>query len=533
MTEQEEFEFRARAEAERAASINPDAIREPVGTSSALPMTTGSEFGRQGGLLTRAVANTVASPLTLGGNAIGKALNVPIRAMGGPEEYFKPSTDILNRGLTTAGLPQPETGVEKFTQDIARNAPAFAIPGGLGPQVLGNAALGAADAPAGSELEGGMWGAAGGGLGQTIGKLLSRGIPGISKEARQLMDTTDIQPTVGMAVPKLKAMEEFMTGVPLVGEFAKGSRQRAINEFSDAAIAKAVPGAPKVSGSPFEKLDAANDYVSSIYHDVLPKVGPEVPRPPVGNQLTPSPGVSAQSFADGYAAARQNNYLSAPQLDVLDRVYNNHADKISTYSGEQLKMLDSELGEQIRRFQRSPTTAGLADSLQQIQLGLRTGIEARLPAAEQGRLASANKSYRELIALNDAASKSTETVVTPRQLTKSLALRDKTPGTRLRGELPEFARDAAHIIPNVAGTRGYSSPGLAGAILGTGAATFTGHLPTLAVASGAAGLGSTRTGQALLTGNTALQRLFAARAAERLRLLPASGAAMFNPNEEQ
>jgi len=519
----EELEQKARTSAPSA--VSPD--------SSALPEASGSALGRQGGLLTRAVANAVASPLTLGGNLIGKGLNATISAMGGPGNYFKPSTEVFNSGLTALGLPQPETGVERFTQDVARTAPAFAIPGGFIPQVTGNAAIGIADAPQGQELSGAMLGSLGGGLGHTVSRLASQGLPGISTEARHLMDTTNIQPTVGMAIPKLKAMEEFMTGVPLLGEFTKGSRQRAINEFSDAAIAKAVPGMPKVQGTPFEKLDAANDYVSGIYHDVLPKIGPEVPQLPTGNQLTPSRGVSAQSFADGYTAARQNNYLSGPQLDVLDRVFNNHAGKISTYSGEQLKLLDSELGEQIRRFQRSPTTAALADSLQEIQLGLRTGIEARLPAQERGKLAAANNSYRELIALNDAASKAPEMVVAPRQLSKALAARDKKPVARLFGDMPEFAREAGQVIPNVAGTRGYSSPGLAGAIVGTGGAAFTGNLPALAVASGLAGLGSTRAGQAVLTGNTALQKLFADTAGKRLRVLPAVGAAMFNPNEEQ
>lgn len=539
MTEEEEFEFRARYEAEQkqrksapsAVSQNATAATETA--SEPAQNTYGQEAMRQLGLSARAAGNVVASPLTLGGNVLGKAVN----AIAG-KEVFQPSTNVLDAWMTKAGLPEAERPIEKVTQSMARTAPAVALPGGLGMQMAGNAAIGAADAPTGQELEGAGFGALGGGAGHVLTKTLSHGMPGISKQARQLMDTTNIQPTVGMSVPKLRALEEFSTGVPVLGEATRAARNRTINEFSTEAISRAVPGLPKAAlkGSPFEQIDAANDHVSSIYYDVLPKVKPEVPTYAFGAASSGAQaGPSAKAFEEGYRAAKGNTYLNEQQQQVLDRVYQAHGPKISSYTGEQLKTLDSELGEQIRKYQRGAGTSDLADSLSAIQLKLREGIEARLPIAEQGKLAEANRSYRELIALNDAASKTPEMTITPQRLIKAIAARDKKPATRTSGAMAEYARNTEGIVPNTASTRGISAPGLTGALAGTGIAAFTGKLPALVAGGAAAGLGSLRPAQAAMLGNTGPQRALRAQLGTVPGVTPATVAAVIralNQSEE-
>ena len=507
----------------------PSDIRSDA--TAATESTSGSVLNsamRQLGLTGRAIANAVASPVTLGGNVIGKVANA---AMG--REVFKPSTQVLNEGLTAAGLPEPETGIERFTQDVARTAPAFAIPGGFIPQVAGNAAIGAADAPAGKELQGAMLGSAGAGVGHVLTSTFARGMPGVSREARQLMDTTNIQPTVGMAVPKLRALENFTTGIPLFGEVTKGAKQRAINEFSTEAVTRAVPGMPRPHGTPFEQLDAANDHVSSIYHDVLPHVRPEAATAGMGAVGNTPPPPSAASFAAGFQRAMENSYLTDGQREILQRVYNDRAPRISGYTGEQLKTLDAELGERIRSYQRGAGTSELANSLQELQLGLRQGIESRLPAEQQGRLADANRSFRELIALNDAASKSPDLVVTPQRLSKALAARDKRPITRLQGDMADFARGAEGVVPNTAGARGVSTAGMTGGALGAGLAAAFGKIPLL-LAGGVGGVaGATRPAQAALTGNLALQRALRRQLQSGREITPALAAGTVNQNEEQ
>ena len=530
MTEQEEFEFRARAEAEQNARMSaPSAVNSDA--TVATENTSGGALNaamRQLGLAGRAAINATASPLTLGGNLIGKGVN----AIAG-QKVFDPSTDTLNYWLTKAGLPEAKTSAERFTQDVARTAPAFAIPGGFIPQIAGNAIIGAADAPQGKELEGAVWGSAGAGMGHALTSTVSRGLPGVSREARQLMDTTNIQPTVGMAVPKLRAAEEFMTGIPVLGEVPKAARRRAINEFSTEAIQRAVPGTQRPTGSPFEQLDAANDYVSSVYHDVLPQVRPEVRSTNFGgvggpNALPPS----AQAFAAGRQRALQNSYLTDAQREIVERVYADRAPNISSYSGEQLKQLDSELGERIRSYQRGAGTSELGNALQELQLGLRQGIETRLPVEQQGRLADANRSYRELIALNDAASKNPELLITPQRLSKAMAARDKRPISRLQGPTAEYARNAESVVPNSANGRAMMGHGLTGAALGVGGAAYLGAIPQLLAALATGTAGATRIGQATLTGNLALQRALRKQLQSGQEVVPALGAATVNQNEE-
>lgn len=348
------------------------------------------------------------------------------------------------------------------------------------------------------------------------------------------MDTTNVQPTVGMAVPRLRAAEEYMTGIPVIGEIPKAARARALNEFSTEAIQRAVPDMPRPAGSPFEQLDAANDYVSSIYHDVLPQVRPEVRGANFAG--VGGPGAlppSAQAFAAGRQRALQNSYLTDAQREIVERVYADRAPNISGYTGEQLKQLDAELGERIRSYQRGAGTSELANSLQELQLGLRQGIEARLPPEQQGRLARANQSFRELIALNDAASKNPELIVTPQRLSKAMSARDKRPISRLQGPMAEYARNAESVIPNSAAGRAMMGQGVLGATLGIGGAAYLGALPQL-IAAGALGTaGATRTGQRMLTGNTALQRALRRQLQSGQEIAPALGAGLVNQDEEQ
>jgi hypothetical protein len=529
MNEQEEFEFRARAEAEasRPSAVNSNATAATETASAPAQNTFGQEAKRQLGLTGRYAANVLASPLTLGGDVIAKVVNA---ATG--RETLQPSSRIFNKALSGMGMPAAERSIEQFTQGMAQSAPALAIPGGMQAQMAGNALVGAAQAPAGEEATGAAAGAAGGALGHVLPKVLAQGIPGVSKQARQLMDTTNIQPTVGMAVPKLRALEEFTTGIPFFGEVTKAARQRSLNEFTDQALTKAVPGMSLPKGTPLSKLDAANDYVDSLYHDVLPKVLPEKTPVGMGSVGNVPPGPSAKAFAAGYARAKSNSYLTDAQQDILTRVYNDRAKNISSYSGEQLKTLDAELGEQIRKYQRGAGTSDLADSLREMQLGLREGIEARLPPEYQGKLAEANRSYRELIAINDAASKNKEFVTTPAHLTKAIAARDKRPASKLFGDMPEFSRNAQQVLPENIG-RGMSSSGIATGVLGVGGAMALGHLPALGVGTGVAAAGSLRPVQAVLTGNTAVQRALRNRLSPRSNVRSALGAELLKPDEEQ
>lgn len=399
---------------------------------------------------------------------------------------------------------------------------------------------------------GAAMGAVGAGVGNVLSSAITRGLPGVSAKARELMDTTNIQPTVGMAVPKLKAIEEFSQRVPIVGEFTKSARNRALNEFTEVGVRRAVGDdifdaiASKGGRTSEELLDAANDYVSSRYDRVVPFLQPKMDH--------------LESMAKAYHEAMARPYMSELERSAMKRVFEpllrpvHELDAImrnplataeqkataaqtvlsrspyGNFTGKDIKQFDSELGAQIRKYHRSPATEDLGDAMYSVQRGLRDSIERNLPEDLQGIMGTANQGYRDLVAINKAASQSATGQFTPRQLNKAVAARDKVEPTRTRGGLAEFAKDAQTVLPSTIADPHYSGAGLAGGLLGFGGAAMLTNLPTaLAVGTGI-GVGSLRPAQAALLGNTRLQKLIA----ERLRQYPiqgAAGAAAMNSEE--
>lgn len=423
------------------------------------------------------------------------------------------------------------TGVLNKTLLGLRGARA-ALAGDIGLQAGYGALTGGPD----ERTEGAMGGAAGAVGGNLLAKAVSKGLPGVSQQARNLMDTTDIQPTVGMAVPKLNALERFSQRVPIIGEFTTSARNRALKEFSEDAIYKAVPTLPKMKGTPEQLLDAANEHASQLYRDVVPHLKPTM------DQLL--------SMDAAYKQVMSKPYLSEAERNTIDRIFKpmlkgaedfnaiktnpmrtaeekalastevlNRAGGYGKWTGKDLKQFDSELGAQVRKYHRSPSTQDLGDAIYTIQRGLREGFERAVPVEQQGAMRNANTAYRNLVAVNKAASQAAEgevALVTPRKLNRAIAARDAVEPTQTTGELAEFGKLGQRVLPQAASSSSISGAGLAGGLLGAGSLAYTGHLPAVLVAGTLAGVGSTRPAQAALLGNTAAQRAFA----EALRKAP-------------
>lgn len=213
------------AEAEFPDDMGDDAIAAvlqkqfPPTAAAPTQRTVGEEAKRQGGLTLRGAVNAITSPLTLGGNLIGKAVN----AVAG-KEVFKPSTEVLDAYLTKAGVPEAQTGVEKFTQEAARTMfPAARLEQSLaaasGKPILSSAAASGAVSGANASpentgreaLTGALGGGLGAGLGVGLGKFGGSLLPA-STEARSLMKR-GITPTLGQGVDRNKAMGQFIGGV--------------------------------------------------------------------------------------------------------------------------------------------------------------------------------------------------------------------------------------------------------------------------------------------------------------------------------
>lgn len=131
----------------------------------------------------RVLVNALASPAVLASRTYEKATK--------GTRFEVPMADLdaeINRGLDRLGIARldPNSTREQVTNAIAKTAPGFLLPANLGAQVVGNAAIAAADAPVGQEGTAATIGAAGGAAVPVLGKALAA----LGKGASHVLGTT-------------------------------------------------------------------------------------------------------------------------------------------------------------------------------------------------------------------------------------------------------------------------------------------------------------------------------------------------------
>ena len=324
-------------------------------------------------------------------------------------------------------------------------------------------------------------------VGGTLAKTLAGGAP-VTKEARALMDQ-GIQPSFGQSVGgAANRIESRLTSLPLIGDAALMARTRPLKEFDKLVLSRVTNGAA-------DTLDDANKHASKLFDDVVPHLVPT---------SQAKAGVQ-QQLTDSLA----NPELVGDSSKVLQGLIDKHFANFDQLSGEGIKRLDSELGFLGRKYSggtSSPSDKTLAEEIYKIQQAFRSGLEPGLPPNLQGKLAEANKTWRDLIPINKAASSRADELVTPRSLQKAIARQQKTDVSRMR---PDSLIDpAVSVLPQTVPDSGTAGRLLMGG--GTlGAATGLGVSAPLAATTAGAYLGALRPSQAILTGNTKMQRMMA------------------------
>jgi hypothetical protein len=254
---------------------DPDSQQQPTNTF-------GNEALRQLGLTARAGINVIASPVTVGGNILGKAVNAMIgrdNLNNGGRPIFDNSTDTLNRALTGLGLPEPTRPIERFTQGMAESAPAMALPLGAMPQIAGNAIISSALAPQGKEVSQALYGAAGGAALPALGKtaqLLGRG-------AANVLGTTTgagAEP-VRQAFKNAPGFVENMRGNVAASEVVDNARKgiQTIRQKMQADYRAAVPTWATNHFVDFAPVEQAfKNMVATMQHNGQWKIGPSEQR---------------------------------------------------------------------------------------------------------------------------------------------------------------------------------------------------------------------------------------------------------------
>jgi hypothetical protein len=318
--------------------------------------------GTIGGLVAAPFAGLASIPtMGLGGVAI-EAGGVGLGAGIGGQAY-----DILAQRM---GWEKPQTFMQQTTnvvKDVAGNA--IGVPAGR--------VISAAAAP-------------------VIRTVAQKGNQALAKalanpSAGKQLSRAGVQLTPGqMTGGALQRMEEAFTSTPIAGDFIKSAQNRSVQTYNRVAIDQALDplGAKLPTNVDIGRkgISAANKIVSKAYDDAL-------------GTVTVAPDAQ---FANALAAASQTPIRGSLNDDLLTAIDNINKNITGPISGKELKLVDEELGAQIRSAPNSPTGRELQNRLSGLRIELDNLLARTNPDALAGKKA-ADAAKARLIRVEEAS----------------------------------------------------------------------------------------------------------------------------------
>lgn len=444
-----------------------------------------------------------SSPLSIPGRVLKHALGIDKI----DEQYSKAPDSTAGRIGSVVG-------------DVATSLPAVStLPARILPQIVGNAAIAAAQAPD-NPGEAALWGAGGGAVGHTLGKVVGGFNP--TAEAKALMER-GIQPTAGQAMGRgswLHRAEDQLAKLPVAGGTIRNTREQALTDFQKASRIAALP--PRAGEDAAASIDSLSKAFSEGYQSVL---GQARFRPDAQLNLNPTDLVGNVSVMGAtkaqMAQARQEVH------EVLKHLEDWGATPVTLHQAERM------LKEQAYKYKSSAephsriygeVLAGAADNLRQSWRG-------GLTPATFNALSALDDAYSKYVPIRRAAANSQGVVeeYTPRALQRAIKAGDKTPNKSryLAGGEPqqELANAAEKVIGSTVPKP--TELGLA-TMLGAGGASVLGGMTPAYLAAVGAGLGyGSRPVQRALVGDLPGQRALA----EALRRFTPATARATNRND--
>lgn len=273
------------------------------------------------------------------------------------------------------------------------------------------------------------------GLGAGLGAALEKagGIikPRVLPEAQRLRAAGIETLTPGqMSGGVAQKLEQAAESVPLVGDVIAGARQKNIEQFGSAVINEALQKIDKklpkgLVGN--RAIQFAQDTLSKEYDKIVPKLSLSINTPlPAGDAVV--------SLGDDIAdivrfASQEVDAAKADQLQkiVQARILDKFKDGV--IKGDDLKSLESSIGNFARRFKKSPDPDQnrLGDAFFDIQLSLREALAVNNPMYAN-QLQNVNSAFADFVRIQKAASSlgAKEGVFTPAQLRSAIRSEDIT-----------------------------------------------------------------------------------------------------------
>ena len=311
---------------------------------------------------------------------------------------------------------------------IASRVPlAASIPGRVG---VGIASGGASSALNPVAREGDFWaekakqvgiGAASGGVTPLVTGAIGRVIsPNASTNANlQLLKDAGVRPTVGQSLGgAANRVEEKAMSLPIVGDAISAARERAREQFNQAAINRAVaPVGGQVDEVGQAGIQRAGDLLSKSYDDAISKVK--------AVKFDPQ-------FAQDVGQLRTMAQNMTPEMakrfnTTIDDVLGPRISGTGSMLGTTYKQIDSKLGQEAAKFGKSsdPLQQELGDAYKQLQALLKQQAARSSPEFAKA-IKAADTGWANLVRVEGAgkAAQNAEGVFTPAQLNAAIRQAD-------------------------------------------------------------------------------------------------------------
>jgi hypothetical protein len=353
-------------------------------------------------------------------------------------------------------------------------------------------------------------GAAGGAIGQKVVGALGRVLsPQVSAQEAAVRGV-GVTPTIGESLGgTARKIEDFIAGIPGLGEFVKDAKLRAIDQWNKGTINKTLSNLPddiKIPEGIFggEAVAYANQAISKSYDDLYGKMsytlGKDTNNKLVdlakSKALTPDQQGIVQKALDSFLYSKLDTPLAGSSLT-------NAPAKLSTVDGATMKAIESDLKSYAYGLLKK-TQGQTADDIKAGEAILDAVGTLKKDFYRQNAktvsvkdLLKLDKAYSEMAVITDASARAEAGLFTPSQLMQASKANARKVSTRAFGEgravLQKDAQAAKEII-------GDGKAGLVARIGGLGALGVAGvaGLPaTVATVGGVAGIYS-KTGQKLI-----------------------------------
>lgn len=417
MTEQEEFEFRARLEAEQGGKPKYDKSAFDNG-----PLKIGKEGFADTLRQTLKNADWGTRNIAGAGSAVVNAYE-GLKGLVGKTDQGQ----VANQKVIADEAP-----IGNLAGNVAMLAPTALIPGAntmAGASTIG-ALQGALLTPGDLKERGtaAAFGAGGGAVGTGASRLMQRARPAVVNPNVRMLADEGIGLTPGQnAGGMLKSFEDKATSVPILGNVINNARRRGIEDFNRAAISRATLPGMQVEGVGNGAVQDLRQGLGAAYDDVLSRSSANATEPQYVQNMN-----SLRAMVSALPEREQRAFDNIIQREIGERMAPN-----GMVNAENLQAAKSGMGEQISNFTSS--TDGyqrqLGQALKQADAEFRDLVSRANPQNAQD-LQAIDQAYANFKRIQRAASGvgADEGVFTPAQLHNAVRAMDKTKDKRAFSE---------------------------------------------------------------------------------------------------